>query len=66
MKQGQIDTRMNTPIGKTPTGKQDQGSNIDVKIYADVNTGKAGNTSISTLMDCPLGKVPTGKKDGGL
>jgi hypothetical protein len=66
MKKGEIDTRMNTPIGKTPTGAQNQGDNIDVTIYAKVNTGKGGKTNIDTLMDCPLGKVPTGEKTGGL
>jgi hypothetical protein len=53
-------------VGKTPTGKQDNGT-ADVKIYADVNTGKGPNTVISTEFGpCPIGKIPTGKKTGGL
>lgn len=64
-RRGEISTRMNAPLGKTPTGKQDQGSAIDVTNYAKVNEGLAGGTSISTLMDCPIGKVPKkGERDG--
>lgn len=68
-KQGQIDspgTNHLTSVGKTPTGAQNQGSNIDVKNYADLDTGKGPKTTIGTEMNCPLGKIPTGKKDGGL
>lgn len=54
------------PVGKTPTGRQDQGSNIDVENYAKVNTGKGGKTTISTEMECPIGKPPSGEKTGGL
>lgn len=54
-----------TSVGKTPTGAQDKGA-ADVKLYTDVNTGKAGGTTISTEMNCPLGKTPTGAKTGGL
>jgi hypothetical protein len=52
-------------IGKKPTGAQTKGE-ADVKLYADVETGKGPATTISTEMDCPLGKVPTGAKTGGL
>lgn len=52
-------------IGKTPTGAQSKGA-VDVKLYADVNTGEAGGTTIDTEFDCAFGKVPSGGKTGGL
>ncbi len=56
-----------TSVGKTPSGKQDQGSNIDVTNYAKVNTGKGPNTVISTEFTCDLvKKIPSGEKTGGL
>ena len=67
MTKNQIDSpgaQTMNPIGKTPTGAQNQGD-VDVKNYAQVDTGK-GSTSISTEMDCPLGDVPSGSKTGGL
>jgi hypothetical protein len=56
----------NASVAKPTSGKQDQGSNIDVTNYANVNVGKAGGTTISTQMNTPLGKIPTGGKDGSL
>ena len=65
-KHGQISSTMNTPIGKTPTGKQDQGSAIDVTNYAKLNEGLAGGTTISTEMDCPIGHVPKSDERDGI
>lgn len=53
------------PIGKRPSGAQDQGSNITVDNYCDVDTGK-GKAPISGEMVNPLGNVPTGGRTGGL
>jgi hypothetical protein len=53
-------------VGKPISGKQDQGSNIDVKNYCEVNTGLGGSGAISTEMNTPIGKKPTGAKTGGL
>ena len=53
------------PMGKTPTGAQNQGD-VEVKNYASVDTGKGPSTTIGTEMDCPLGSIPSGKKEGGL
>ena len=56
-----------TPIGKTPTGAQDQGSNIDVMNYAKVDTGKGPSTTIASEFTCDLvKKIPSGQKTGGL
>lgn len=55
------------PVGKKPTGTQDQGSAIDVTNYASVDTGLAGKSdNISTEMVNPFGSTPTGAKTGGL
>ena len=54
-----------SPVGKTPTGAQNKGD-VDVKIYADVDTGKGPSTTINTEFDCALGKIPSGAKTGGL
>lgn len=57
----------NIAVGKQTSGKQDQGSNIDVTNYAKVNTGKAGSTPISSEFTCDLvTKVPSGEKQGKL
>ena len=64
-RKGEISTPMNTPIGKTPTGAQNQGNAIDVLNYAKLNEGLAGGTTIATEMDCPIGHVPkSGERDG--
>lgn len=60
------DTYMTDPIGKHPSGKQDQGSNIDVENFAKVNTGLGGKAPIDSLMDCPFGKIPDGTKRDGI
>ena len=55
----------NNAVGKATNGSQVQGSEVDVKIYADVKTS-GPETVISTEFGCPIGKVPTGAKTGGL
>ena len=65
-RKGQLSTFMNEPIGKTPTGAQNQGDHIDVTNFAKVNTGLGGKTSIDTHMVCPLGKIPDGTKRDGI
>lgn len=57
---------MTCPIGKTPTGKQDQGSEVDVTNYAKVNTNLGGKEAISTEMRNIFGKVPSGEKRDGI
>ena len=59
--------KSDAPIGKQPSGAQDQGSAIDVTNYAQVDTGLAGKKdNISTEMVNPFGQTPTGAKTGGL
>lgn len=55
----------NKGVGKPTSGKQDQGSNVDVHNYCKVDT-KGPKTVISTEFECALGKIPTGEKTGGL
>lgn len=56
----------NNAVGKPTSGKQDQGSNIDVKIYSDLPTNVGPKTPISTEFECAFGDVPTGKRTGGI
>jgi hypothetical protein len=53
-------------IGKTPTGAQDQGSEVDITNFAKVNTNLGPKVPIDSQMVSPFGKIPDGTKRDGI
>jgi len=62
----EISSFMQCPIGKQPSGKQDQGSAVDVTNFVKVNTNLGPKVPIDTHMVDPFGKIPSGEKRDGI